>query len=75
MCDAKKLAEEQDPPRDDSPEESEETSTAARFIKVDDKKPEGYEGSCLRPTGMCDLGGCCDVCWYSPEHPRFSKKK
>ena len=56
---------------EDAPPDGEGEQTEVRTVLVDDKKPEGYEGSCLRPTGMCDLGGCCDVCWYSPEHPRF----
>ncbi len=74
MCDAKDLPEEQAPPSPDSLKKSEGSEKTVRFVKVDDQKPEGYEGSCLRPTGMCDLGGCCDICWYSPEHPRFAKK-
>lgn len=40
------------------------------LIKVYDGRPEGYEGTCLRPLGLCDLGGCCESCWYSPDHPR-----
>lgn len=27
--------------------------------------PEGYDGTCLRPLGLCELGGCCDACWYN----------
>jgi hypothetical protein len=41
------------------------------LVKTDQMKGEGYDGTCLRPTGMCELGGCCDICWYSPDHPRF----
>lgn len=31
-------------------------------------------GSCLRPLGLCELSGSCDVCWYRPDHPRFQKE-
>ena len=62
-------------PRDDR----DEATTAApgeppRTVKVDELRPEGDEGTCLRPLGLCDLGGCCDICWYRPDHPRFDKK-
>jgi hypothetical protein len=33
-----------------------------------------YDGTCLRPLGLCELGGACDVCWYRPDHPRFKGK-
>ena len=32
------------------------------------REQEGAESSCLRPLGLCDLGGCCDVCCYNPEN-------
>lgn len=35
-----------------------------RFVTIEDEKPEGYDGGCLRPLGLCELGGCCDICWY-----------
>jgi hypothetical protein len=35
-------------------------------------RPEDYDGTCLRPLGLCELGGACDSCWYSPDHPRFN---
>ena len=41
------------------------------FVKVEDARPDGYDGTCLRPLGLCELGGCCDTCWYRPNHPRF----
>jgi len=41
------------------------------YVKVYDNRPEGYDGTCLRPLGLCELGGCCDSCWYNPDHPRF----
>jgi hypothetical protein len=45
------------------------------LVKTDERKPEGYDGTCLRPTGMCELGGSCDICWYSPDHPRFKSSQ
>jgi hypothetical protein len=50
-----------------------EAESSEVLIKVDDEKPEGYDGTCLRPLGLCELGMCCDVCWYRPDHPRFQK--
>ncbi len=32
------------------------------------------ESTCLRPLGLCELGGCCDTCWYRPDHPRFQNQ-
>jgi hypothetical protein len=58
------------PERDAEPT-APETETVA-LISVYDDRPEGYDGTCLRPLGLCELGGCCDVCWYRPDHPRFS---
>jgi hypothetical protein len=40
-------------------------------VKMTDGCPEGYDGTCLRPLGLCELGGSCEVCWYRPDHPRF----
>jgi hypothetical protein len=61
------------------PEERQDTGTerapAVPLVSVYAHRPAGYEGSCLRPLGLCELGGCCDACWYSPEHPRHAKKK
>jgi hypothetical protein len=42
-------------------------------VNVEESRPEGYDGSCLRPLGLCELGGSCDACWYSPDHPRFAE--
>lgn len=47
----------------------EEKPSQAEVVRVYDNRPEGYEGSCLRPLGFCDLGGCCDICWYRPDNP------
>ncbi len=41
------------------------------YVRVHELRPDDYDGSCLRPLGLCELGGCCDVCWYRPDHPRF----
>lgn len=35
---------------------------------------ESLEATCLRPLGLCELSGSCDVCWYRPDHPRFQKE-
>jgi hypothetical protein len=42
-----------------------------RYEPVYGERPEGYDGTCLRPLGRCEMGGCCDLCWHNPEHPRF----
>ena len=47
------------------------TPSAIHSVKMTDACPEGYDGTCLRPLGLCELGGSCDVCWYRPDHPRF----
>ncbi|MCU0305970.1 MAG: hypothetical protein MUC56_18095 [Thermoanaerobaculales bacterium] len=28
--------------------------------------------TCLRPLGLCELGGACEACWYRPDHPRHA---
>lgn len=43
------------------------------YINVNDLRPEGDDDTCLRPLGLCDLGGCCESCWYRPDHPRFQR--
>lgn len=52
---------------------ADESSDPGKLVRVHDLRPDGYEGTCLRPLGLCDLGGCCDSCWYSPDNPRFKK--
>lgn len=44
-----------------------------RYENVYEDRPEGYDGSCLRPLGRCEMGGCCDLCWHNPDHPRFEQ--
>ncbi len=45
------------------------------LVDTEQMKPGNYDGTCLRPTGMCELGGSCDICWYSPDHPRFQSSR
>jgi hypothetical protein len=62
------MASDTDPSRTNPPE----TQTAGPvYVKVDEVRPESYDGTCLRPLGLCELGGACDTCWYRPDHPRF----
>ena len=49
-------------------------SGGVALVKTAEMKPEGYEGTCLRPLGLCELGGACETCWYSPFHPRNQGK-
>lgn len=46
-----------------------------RYVYVYEDRPEGDTGTCLRPLNKCEMGGCCDVCFYNPDHPRFKKNK
>lgn len=41
------------------------------YINVGEMRSEGDEDTCLRPLGLCELGGSCESCWYRPDHPRF----
>ena len=43
------------------------------MVKMATIEPENYEGTCRRPLGLCELGGACDLCWYSPTHPLHKK--
>ena len=43
-------------------------------VRITEVRPDGYDGTCLRPLGLCELGGSCDACWYSPDHPRFKNR-
>jgi hypothetical protein len=40
------------------------------YVKVDELRPEGAADDCLRPLGLCELGGACDLCWYGAGHRR-----
>ncbi len=55
------------PKRDEDGEGTEKLS----LVDVNELRGEDAESTCLRPLGLCDLGAC-DVCWYRPDHPRFS---
>lgn len=46
----------------------------AKYVVVGDLRSEGSEDTCLRPLGLCELGGSCDSCWYRPDHPRFQNR-
>ncbi len=41
-------------------------STGERLVYVYENAPDDYTSTCLRPLGLCELGGCCDTCWYNP---------
>lgn len=43
------------------------------YVKVGEMRSRDDENTCLRPLGLCELGGSCDSCWYRPDHPRFKK--
>lgn len=43
------------------------------YVRVGDLRGENDTDTCLRPLGLCELGGSCDSCWYRPDHPRFKK--
>lgn len=43
------------------------------YLKIGDIRSDDDENTCLRPLGLCELGGSCDSCWYRPDHPRFQK--
>jgi hypothetical protein len=43
------------------------------YIHLYDERPEGYEGSCLRPLGRCELGGACQLCLHNPDNRKTSE--
>lgn len=45
-----------------------------RYVKTTEMRSDDDQNTCLRPLGLCELGGSCDSCWYRPDHPRFKKK-
>ena len=61
----------------DTPEfEFDEDASPAQpveYVVVGDLRSEDDTTTCLRPLGLCELGGACDACWYRPDHPRFQK--
>jgi len=44
------------------------------LVNVRELATDPNQGPCLRPLGLCELSGSCDVCWYRPDHPRFHKE-
>ncbi len=46
---------------------------SVRYVSVYENRTAGDEGTCLRPLGLCELGGSCDSCWYGPDHPRHRR--
>lgn len=54
--------------------ESQAPESGQALVNVQERSGD-YDGTCLRPLGLCELGGACDVCWYRPDHPRFEKQK
>jgi len=68
-----KTDEETKPTRPAADVEKNESNSGEHIVQVYDDAPESYDGTCLRPLGLCELGGCCDTCWYRPDHPRHLK--
>jgi hypothetical protein len=50
---------------------SDDRSAGGDMLRITESRPASYDGTCLRPLGLCELGGSCEVCWYRPDHPRF----
>ncbi len=65
-------------PHPGSPGRSRPSSGAAAadvvYVNVNEARPTGDGDTCLRSLGLCELGGCCDSCWYRPDHPRFRNR-
>jgi hypothetical protein len=62
-----------EPAADAAAEEADRAGGKPTYVKVHDARPDDYDGTCLRPLGLCELGGCCETCWYRPDHPRFQQ--
>jgi len=54
------------------PDGNDSRSESVEYVTVDDLRDDDTT-TCLRPLGLCELGGACDACWYRPDHPRFKK--
>jgi hypothetical protein len=63
----------QDRGEDEESGQAPEKAPATPLISVYEQRPADYDGTCLRPLGLCELGGCCDTCWYGPDHPRHAR--
>jgi len=46
---------------------------APEYLVVGELRSDTDTDTCLRPLGLCELGGACEACWYRPDHPRFQK--
>lgn len=49
--------------------------TNNHLVNINSLKDDSYSDSCLRPLGLCELGGCCDVCWYGPNGHQNKNKE
>ncbi len=45
------------------------------YVNVKQMRPADDEDTCLRPLGLCDLGGCCDICFYNPDKQKARRLK
>jgi hypothetical protein len=55
------------------PDGNDSAAEPVEYVIVDGLRDEDDTTTCLRPLGLCELGGACDACWYRPDHPRFKK--
>ncbi len=55
------------------PQPSPAVGHRVEYVKVGEMRAADNKDTCLRPLGLCELGGSCDSCWYRPDHPRFNK--
>jgi hypothetical protein len=60
--------------QESEPHTSKETVAKVQYVKTAEMRSDDDHDTCLRPLGLCELGGSCDSCWYRPDHPRFQKK-
>ncbi len=62
------------PDGDFEPHTGEVPPSKVSYVKTSEMRSDDDQNTCLRPLGLCELGGSCDSCWYRPDHPRFQKK-
>jgi hypothetical protein len=58
-----------------APDGEESPAVSLEYVTVDDLRSEDDTTTCLRPLGLCELGGACEACWYRPDHPRFRTQR
>ena len=46
-----------------------------RYVNVKLMRPADDDDTCLRPLGLCDLGGCCDICFYNPDKQKTRRER